>query len=206
MERSNETQNDIRPPMPPENGCLQHVKSYYSRKFNILFVLAGIAISIVQLRYGIMYFNQCPMQPMISIHMVVHASIQVIIIVINILAFIDIRTIYARPEEKYQIRGRTILLVLLFFTIVLNLFILAWLIAGSIWVFGARNGGVQGSDPSNTATYCETDLIEAAFRLLIINYCLFGLTIFTLFCRNILRRPQHMSQHDPRAHYSAARY
>ena len=205
MRSPNESQHDISPPAPIENGCFEHVKTYYSRKFNILFILAGIAISIVQLRYGIAYFGQCPIQPMIDIHMIVHASIQFVIIVINIFAFIIVRTIYARAEEESKAKARNILSVSMFFTIVLNLFILGWLVAGSIWVFGARNNGAQGSDPTNRATYCQTDLIEAAFRLLIINYCIFGLTILVLFRRHC-RNPQNTFQQNSQTPYSASRY
>ncbi|CAF4238957.1 unnamed protein product, partial [Adineta steineri] len=46
----------------------------------------------------------------------------------------------------------------------------AWLITGSVWVFGAKANGVQGDNPNATNTYCQSDLYKSAFVLLIINY------------------------------------
>jgi hypothetical protein len=74
------------------------------------------------------------------------------------------------------------------------LFTLAWLIAGSIWIFGAKNNGVQGSDPNNRMTYCQSNLFDVAFRLLIINYCIYGIAILAFFLRNICHKRDKIAQ------------
>lgn len=151
MEVKHTGQNDNNPLAPPvNNDRLKNVIRFYSLKFHFIIVPITLIIAIVHLRFAVTYLNQCPMQPMINIYMIVHAAVHLSIMLLTFLSVINIRCIYPHFQYHHQTVPRVILIFLLIFTVILHLFSLAWLITGSVWIFGAKTNGVQGSDPTDT--------------------------------------------------------
>ncbi|CAF0752527.1 unnamed protein product [Adineta steineri] len=182
-----ETQNGILTP-PPRPVWLQNAINLYSRKFHFIIIPIGIIVAAVHLKFGVQYFSECPIQPMIPIYMIVHASVQLGINLLAIIALVNVRCNFPPGVEKYKKLAVIILVIILVSTFVLFLFSFAWLITGSVWVFGAKANGVQGDNPNATNTYCQSDLYKSAFVLLIINYVIhiviISLIIFKRFCCN----------------------
>jgi hypothetical protein len=174
------------------NDRFQRAIRFYLRRFHFIAIPLIIILVAIHLKFAIQYLGQCPMQPMINIYMIVHATVQVVLMLITFIQIINIRCIYLRDGEQNKTVGRIILVVGLISTLVLLLFSLAWLIAGSVWIFGAKTNGVQGSIPNATTTYCESDLFNAAFTLLIINYVMHGLIIFIVVMRCICRKNERI--------------
>jgi hypothetical protein len=179
-------------PPTEHNDRFQTAIRFYLRKFHFIAIPLIIILVAIHLKFAIQYLGQCPIQPMINIYMIVHATVQVVLMLITFIQIINIRCIYLRDGEQNKTVGRIILVVGLISTLVLLLFSLAWLIAGSVWIFGAKTNGVQGSIPNATTTYCESDLFNAAFTLLIINYVMHGLIIFIVVMRCICRKNERI--------------
>ncbi len=103
---------------------------------------------------------------------------------------IIIRCIYPRPEkENDNMIGRRLILIVIIAALISFLFTYAWLVAGAVWIFGAKSNGVQGSDSSTTTTYCQSTLYKAAFSLIIIN-----LIVHILIIPNIIMRRMHRNR------------
>ncbi|UJR12214.1 hypothetical protein I4U23_016391 [Adineta vaga] len=172
---------------------LQRAIGFYSRKFHFIVMPIGIIMAAIHLKFAITYLDQCPIQPMINIYMIVHASVHLLIILLALIGVVNTRCNFPRGLEEDKSIGVVILVIILVSTFVLFLFSFAWLIAGSIWVFSAKVNGVQGDVPSATNTYCQSELFRAAFVLLIVNYIIHGIIIFVVLLRYICckRKPIH---------------
>jgi hypothetical protein len=168
---------------PGRNIFLQIAIRFYSFRCHFILIPLIIIYAAVHLAYAIKYFGQCPIQPLIIIYMIVHASVQLGLIILAFFGVIIVQCIYSRNETI----GTVILIIVLFLQIITVLFSLAWVIAGSIWIFGAKANGVQGDNPDMTSTYCQSQLYKAAFILLIINYVIHGLLIIVIIAICIWR-------------------
>jgi hypothetical protein len=153
---------------------------YYGSKKHVATIILGIVFGAVELRYGVQYNGQCPIQPMIVIFMIVHGAVLLFDVVIGILAFLTSRVIYTRYD---QVVARRLVFVLFLIIVLVNIFCFAWYIAGNVWVFGAANNGYQGSDNTNLTTYCEPDLFRAAIGIIISRYIIFGIIIIVIIFR-----------------------
>ncbi|CAF0860744.1 unnamed protein product [Adineta ricciae] len=153
------------------NIFLQLVIRFYSFRCHFIVIPLVIIYAAVHLGLAIHYFGQCPMQPMIPIYMIVHAAVHLGLIVFALIGVIVVQCIYSFHETI----GIVLLVLVLVLHTILGIFSFAWLIAGSVWIFGAKADGVQGSNPDITSTYCQSHLYKAAFTLLIINYIAHGL-------------------------------
>lgn len=175
------------------NDRLKPFIRFYSLKFHFIGVPIILIIAIIHLKFSIQYFGQCPIQPMINIYMIVHAVIHLSLMILTFIGVINIHCIHPHFQYKHQIIPRIILIVILIGTLVLLLFSLSWLIAGSVWIFGAKTNGVQGSDPTKTTTYCQSNLFRAALTLLIVNYVIHGIIVLIFLFRYIYRKRQQPS-------------
>jgi hypothetical protein len=165
----------------PRRGCIDICIRFYRAKFHLLGIPVIIILAAIHLKYAIQYLGQCPIQPKINIYMIVHAATILLVMVISLIGVMDVHCIYFRTENYYkEMIARYLILVVVFVTVILFLFSLSWLVAGSVWIFGAKTNGVQGSDPTATTTYCQSELYRAAFVLIILNY-IFHIFIITLF-------------------------
>lgn len=172
--------------LPPQNNRMDKIVRFYRRKFHFITIPIGVVLSAVHLKFAIEYLGQCPIQPMINIYMIVHAAVTLTLILLALAGVIVARYGYPRPDENNNpTNARYILLTVFGLTLIFFLFSFSWLVAGSVWVFGAKANGVQGTDPSATTTYCQSNLYRAAFVLLIIHYVLHGIIISLLVLRCI---------------------
>ncbi|UJR34451.1 hypothetical protein I4U23_021858 [Adineta vaga] len=170
-------------PLLSRSIWLQKAIDFYSRKFHFIVILLGIIVSIIHLKFAIEYFNQCPIQPMIPIYMIVHASVHIIIILFTIIGIFNVRYHFSRDLEEYKSIGVIILVIILVSTLSLFLFSFSWLITGSVWIFDAKVNGVQGDNPTDANTYCQSELFRSAFVLLIVNYILHVVIISLIIVR-----------------------
>lgn len=194
MESQNQGQNpNTMLSQQVHNGWFERVVRFYSRRFHFIMIPVGAIMAAVHIRYSIMYFGQCPIQPMIIFYMLVHAAVHVVVMILAFLGVITVRCIYSRDGEGSKMLGRCILIIVLISTLLLLLFSLAWVIAGSVWIFGAKTSGVQGDDPSITTTYCQQELFRIAFTLLIVNYVVHGIVIFFVTMGWICRKKQQIN-------------
>lgn len=153
---------------------------FYRAKFHLFSIPIGIILAIVHLKYGIQYLGQCPIQPNINIYMIVHASTTLLVVAIATIGVLDTCYMDSRSEDSSnKTLARHIIVIVVILSLILLLFNLAWLITGSVWIFGAKSNGVQGSDPTATTTYCQSDLYRAAFILIILNY-IFHIVIISM--------------------------
>jgi len=168
--------------------CLDKAVNYYGSKKHVATVIIGIVFGIVELRYGIQYNGQCPIQPMIATFLIVHGAVLLFDAGIGILALLTSRVIYSSYD---QVVARRLIFALFLILVLVNLFSFAWYIAGNVWVFGALANGYQGSDSSNLTTYCESNLFRAAIGIIISRYVIFGIIIIIVIFRKrheIMRR------------------
>ena len=131
---------------------------------------------IVPLYFGIHYMGQCPIQPLIDVYLIVQGCLNFGNVLLLLLAFIAAKCISRSPDPspyaRYMFIGSMVGQLVLF------LFSIAWLIAGQIWIFGARSNGFQTADPIQSATYCRGALYWNAFASIIITYVI--MLVFTL--------------------------
>jgi hypothetical protein len=140
----------------------------------------------VELSYGIIYANQCPIQPLINIFLIVHGCSLMTNAILLLTGFLAARYIKRSlsPSPCFQrlavgsIIGQ---LIILFFDIV-------WLIVGQVWIFGAQRAGVQTSNSTLTTTYCHSNLFWSGFVLIIINYAVLLIIILVVVVRFIIKR------------------
>ncbi|XP_053545217.1 transmembrane protein 272-like [Bombina bombina] len=128
----------------------------------IIFGLIWTALSIAMIAVGAVFLTQCPAQPMIPIYLIVAG-------VFSFSFWIFL------PLEWFAPCLRKILMFLI------SLFIFAWFIAGSVWVFRIYN-----NDPRQ----CQINMYLFAFAVLIIQYIFIGLAVIycliSCFCSVIL--------------------
>jgi hypothetical protein len=172
------------------NNHTDKIIRFYRRKFHFISIPVGILFSVIHLKFAIEYLGQCPIQPMINIYMIVHASVTLLLILLALIGVIIVRCIYSNSDDdNNQINGRHLIVILVILTLVLFLFSFAWLVTGSVWIFSAKTNGVQGSNP-NAAKYCQSDLYRAAFVLIIVNYIVHTIIILLFVLRYICcKRP-----------------
>ncbi|CAF1521104.1 unnamed protein product [Adineta steineri] len=175
---------------PPDTRRIDKCFRFYGRKFHLIGIPIGLVFVGIHLKFAIQYLGQCPIQPMINIYMIVHASVDLLLILLNIIAVINTRCIYGGTEHDNNISlARRLMLFTIIFTLIVTLFNFAWLIAGSVWVFGAKSNGIQGDSPT-LSTYCQSDFYKAAVVLLIVNYAIHGLIILLVISRRTCCKKQ----------------
>jgi amino acid transporter len=177
--------------LSPREARIEKCFRYYRANFHLITIPIIAILAIIHLIYGIEYLGQCTIQPMINIYMIVNASVALFIILLALSGVIIVRCIYPNlEEENHKMIARRLILIVVILTLIVLLFSLAWLVVGSVWIFGAKSNGVQGSDPMATTTYCQSNLYRAAFTLVIVNYIVHGLIILMIIMRRI-RRNRH---------------
>jgi len=175
--------------LPPHRDWIDRCIRFYRAKFHFIGIPVGIIMSIIHLKFAIEYLGQCTIQPMINIYMIVHASMDLFLILLAITGMFIVRHIYfGSEEENKKIMARHLISILVIVTLIEILFSFSWLLAGSVWIFGANVDGVQGSDPTATTTYCQSDFYRAAFLLIILHYITHGLILLAIIFRCVCRK------------------
>lgn len=147
---------------------------FYTSKFHIFLIILDFVVGSVEIGEGARHNNECPIQPMIIIFLIVHGALTIFSGALMTLAVLLAKNIYYHSGKRI---ARTIFVMVVVIITLLNMFFFAWFIAGNVWVFGARTNGVQGSDSTNTSTYCQQDVYRAAFVLIIARYIVFPIII-----------------------------
>jgi hypothetical protein len=174
---------------PPHHDWIDRCIRFYRARFHFISIPIGIIVAIIHLKFAIEYLGQCTIQPMINIYMIVHASVALLLILLALTGVLIVRRIYFRSdEENNKIMARRLILIVVIVTLIVLLFSFAWLVAGSVWIFSAKSNGVQGSNPSATTTYCQSDLYSAAFFLIILHYVIHGLILLAIIFRCMCRK------------------
>jgi hypothetical protein len=177
---------------PPHQDWIGKYMRFFKFRFHFIAIPVGIIIAAIHLKFGIEYLGECTIQPMINVYMIVHAAVALFAIMTVLIGVFTVRCIDSRVEIKNnKMIARRLMIVILIFQLIVALFSLSWLIAGSVWIFGAAANGVQGSDPTDTTTYCQSTLYRAAFVLIIINYVLISLIIVAIIVGYIFWRTKH---------------
>ena len=141
----------------------------------VIFVLM-LSIPIAMLAIGARYrhFLYCPIQPRISVFLIVGGSVLLCWIILTIVLSL-LTMFFAYKRSIVSVIGVGIMSVLI---VLIQIFLIIWLIVGSVWTFGIRNR-VQHiiNYPFNFPVYCDKTLYQATFAFIIILYIFFVLQI-----------------------------
>ncbi|XP_068116181.1 transmembrane protein 272-like [Hyperolius riggenbachi] len=130
-------------------------------------VLLWSALSIAMIVLGALYMNQCQIQPMIPIYLIVAGSLLLFGFALLPLKLVSLKVTYAIKA-------------------IVGLFSLGWCIAGSVWVFS-----IYQTDPRD----CNSQMYKFAFGVLIFQYiCIAFVLLIVCLCA---RRIGLLSARDP---------
>jgi len=174
-------------PMINENeGASNHCWSYkyiFISKYVLSYcfyihIILLIPISIIQIRFSIVYENQCTIENRIILYLFIIGIIQIIYSFNGILLII-----FSLFYEKYQCFNIFLFIGFLIYQILL-IFLIIWFIIGSYLVFHIKDE-VQYTNSYNTQTYCDYTLYQTSFWTNITYYILIILFSIFLVFRNI---------------------
>jgi len=144
--------------------------------FFLIILIILLAIPITVLVIGTRYRDPryCPIQPRISLFLIVHGSVSIGWIVFTILTTI-IAIVFAARRSLISVVLVTIISVVLFLNLI---FSIIWLIIGSVWTFSVHNRVIYQYDTINhfyTYNYCNPVLYKFTFVYLIVSYVLIAI-------------------------------
>ncbi|CAF1404023.1 unnamed protein product [Adineta steineri] len=176
-------------PLPPSETQLSKrriilaklIKHFSSRRV-LIFLVVGLILACVELAYGQKYEGQCPYRPQITLFLTVHGIVKLVACVTIIIAYAQARFL---TNYKYLYE---LMLVNIVIHLIFGLFFLIWFILGNVWIWTVNRSVMQGTDPTQTSTYCENALYQAAKHLLIVHYILMGITILLIPATFMLKR------------------
>jgi hypothetical protein len=151
---------------------------YICRVFTLLFcgtfctaiyLVFMFALPIAMVTIGAIHKDHCPVQKYIPIYLIVGGSFGIFVGIITTCS--NIIKCCRRAEEDEQEKRKPNP-----FSSLINLFLLAWFIAGNYWVYHIHNT-VQSDDPSELNTYCDKTLYLFAFWLITASYIALGLAL-----------------------------
>ncbi|CAF3230037.1 unnamed protein product [Rotaria socialis] len=121
----------------------------------IIFLIALIsAIPLTQLIVGSLFKDECSINYLIPIYLIVAGVTGLVYVIISM------------GQACVSESGRLVLLAL---KVLFELFSLAWLIAGNVWVFSVQST-VQFTNHNETNTYCHPTAYNCAFITIILTY------------------------------------
>lgn len=140
-------------------------------------------ITIITFATGSVYLNDCPLEPKIPIFLIIGGISgvlkNVLLIVENVLKRHS-RTL----SRRFRRQKKWIVYVWRAFNLVFNLFMLAWIITGSYWIFSSYS-----AVHSNDFTNCNELLYKFGFSIVISSYILLVLMCCcTCICAGICLR------------------
>jgi hypothetical protein len=145
------------------------IQFFASKKFIIQLALTAV-FSVVEIVFGSIYFNQCPIKPQIPLFLLVHGSAKLGWVACGIIAFTEAKFC----SNSYHIR--LLMLMNLVIQLLFFVFFFTWMTIGNVW-FWSVNGTVQTSDSSATSTYCQNTLYQAAKGIIISTFVVLGIVI-----------------------------
>jgi len=142
--------------------CKSISKYILSYCFYIHIILL-IILSIIQLRFSIVYKNDCTIDDRIILYLFVFGIIQIIYSFNGILLII-----FSFLYDKYRYITFSLLICFIIQQMVF-IFLIIWFIIGNYLVFRVKNI-VQHTNSYDTHTYCDDTLYRTAFWTIIIYY------------------------------------
>lgn len=129
----------------------------------ILCAILTVIIIIIQFVVGILYRDQCPIQPLVPIYNLVAGSTGIAIILLSLFLLVTVFWL-----ERCSSRIITVPLVILL--ILLVLFQIAWGMAGGYYTLPLRKNNSTQFENSQLNTYCHPVLFWISFVILIIYF------------------------------------
>jgi hypothetical protein len=171
----------LAPPKTKQQERLEKlIKFFASEKFKIQLLLTAV-FSVVEIVFGAVYFNQCPIKPQISLFLLVHGTAKLGWVACGIIAFIEAKFCSNSPHI------RILMLMNFFIQLLFFLFFFTWMVIGNLWVWSV-NGTVQTSDSSATSTYCAYNLYQTAKGIIISTFVVLGIIIIITVRRRLCAR------------------
>jgi hypothetical protein len=163
--------------------------SKYVRSYSFyIHILLLLSISIIQLRFSVVYKDDCTIDKRILLYLFAIAIIQIIYSFNGILLII-----FSLLYDKYQYMIRFLLICFLIQHILI-IFLLIWFIIGNYLIFSIRNT-VQYTNSYNTHTYCDYTLYQTAFWTIIMYYILiilFSIILVLTHIKWFLNKLKHL--------------
>jgi hypothetical protein len=157
-----------------------------SKRGTIFQAVLTIPSFAVELNYGIKYMNQCPIQPLINVFLIVHGCSSLANGIILLSGFLIAK--YIMQSTGPSPCARRLLAASLIGQLIYLLFSIAWLVVGQVWVFGAQVNGFQSSNSTQTATYCHPTVFWTGFAIIIVTYAVWLIIILVLVVRYMIKR------------------
>jgi len=157
-----------------------------SNRMTLIQAVTTIPSFAIELNYGIKYLNQCPIQPLINVFLIVHGCSCLVNGIILLVGFLAARYFKRSPTPSPW--ARLLIVVSSIGQLVYLIFTIAWLIAGQVWVFGAQTHGFQSSNSTDTATYCQASVFWTGFVIIIVTYAIFLIIILVAVGRIMVKR------------------
>lgn len=129
----------------------------------ILCAILTVIIIIIQFVVGILYRDQCPIQPLVPIYNLVAGSTGIAIILLSLFLLVTVFWL-----ERCSSRIITVPLVILL--ILLVLFQIAWGMVGGYYTLPLRKNNSTQFENSQLNTYCQPVLFWISFVILIIYF------------------------------------
>jgi len=169
-----------------QKGRLDKAVIRFSSWIILFQIIFTIPPSVVGLYYGINYGNQCPIQPLINVFLIVHGCCSLVNGIVLLIGFIAAN--YIKRSSSPSPYARCLLAGSLIGQLVLFLFLVAWLVVGQVWVFGALSNGFQSNDSTRLTTYCYSILFWNGFAVIIITYAVWLILTLVFVVRFIIKR------------------
>ncbi|CAF0830094.1 unnamed protein product [Brachionus calyciflorus] len=131
-------------------------------------VVILMAIPIAMIAIGIYHINNCSIQKMIPIWLIVIGALAITK---------NVSTLFSRFKNKQENSGSKLLSL---FDSFLTLFIIIWFICGNIWVY-SNFSKAQTSNPEQSDDYCHPLVLHLAFWIINAVYIII-VTSCIVFC------------------------
>ncbi|CAF1439067.1 unnamed protein product [Rotaria sordida] len=145
--------------------------------YGLAVLIILLAVPIALLVIGSLYHDPryCPIEPRISLFLIVSGS--VILAVITLIIIISILTIFFAPLNS--LKSRILPFILSIIILIGIIFSFIWLIIGSVWIFRVNKWVTHEYDIINnfyTYNYCHPVLYRFTFVYLILAYIFMVIT------------------------------
>jgi len=167
-------------------GQLDKAVVQLSSRRTLFQTILTIPPSVIELNYGINYLNQCPIQPLINVFLIVHGCSSMANGIVLLIGFITAN--YIKRSISHSPYSRRLLAGSLIGQLVLLLFSIAWLIVGQVWVFGAQSNDFQSTNATKSATYCYPTVFWTGFAIIIVTYIIWQILILVFIARFVFKR------------------
>ncbi len=126
-----------------------------------------LAMTIIQFIIGIIYLDDCPIEPLIPIYNLVAGLAGISISLLSLLLFI----IYRSDKSKASATKIPVIILL----VLLVIFLFIWSIVGGYNTFSLGENNITQYDNPNLSTYCNPVLFWMSFVIIIIYFSILAL-------------------------------